>query len=163
MAVNNFSEINWSSVLKTLSAEGLDFVVVGGAALALHGLPRTTLDIDIFIPASKQNFQILFSSLLDNLKLESKQSVFRDNADQPELFVGQWFTFSVKNGNDLVDVFFTDNESFNQLNHQSETITISNQKIRIASLSELRKMKKECGRPIDLADVALIDEIMKKE
>jgi uncharacterized nucleotidyltransferase DUF6036 len=161
MAGKHYSEINWSTVLDTLSTNHLEFVVVGGAALALHGLPRTTLDIDIFIPATNNDFQILFTSLIDNLNLESEQSLFRNNSNTPELFLGQWFTFSSKDGNDLVDVFIAGSEEFNLLKSQSETIRIADNNIQIASLPELKRMKQKCGRPIDLADIVLIDEIME--
>lgn len=160
MAGKNYSAKNWNTVLEKLSSNDLDFVVVGGAALALHGLPRTTIDIDIFIPPTTLSFNILFSSLIDDLKLISQQSVFRKNADQPNLFVGQWFTFSTEDDNDLIDVFIADQNEFDQLKSQSENISFAHNSIKIASLSELKRMKQNCGRPIDLADVALIDEII---
>ena len=135
--------------------------MLGGAALALHGLPRTTLDIDIYIRADKMTFDKLFICLLDNLNLQSEQALFRNNSDQSHLFVGQWFTFSNSDGIDLIDVFIADDDKFESLKASVERICIYDNQIEIASLAALKKMKQECARPIDLADVVLIDEIMQ--
>lgn len=37
--------------LKLLDSKHIPFIIVGGAAIALHGIPRSTLDIDIIVPA----------------------------------------------------------------------------------------------------------------
>lgn len=162
MVENNTSEINWNQILRSLVDHGLDFVVVGGAALALHGLPRTTLDLDIFIPAIPESLQTLFDCLIDHLGLKSDQAVFRKNLNQSSLFVGQWVTFNTKDGLDLIDAFLADQQQFELLKATAEIITVCDRKIKIASLAALKKMKQECGRPIDLADVALINEILDR-
>ena len=40
-------------ILKELAKGKIPFIIVGGAAIALHGIPRSTLDIDIIVPAEK--------------------------------------------------------------------------------------------------------------
>jgi len=37
------------NLFNRFSSEKIPFLIVGGIALALHGIPRSTLDIDIFI------------------------------------------------------------------------------------------------------------------
>jgi len=161
MVEKNNLATGWDRVLEALVLSKIDFIIIGGAALALHGLPRTTLDIDIYIQADKDTFDELFTTLIDDLKLHSEQALFRKNSDQPHLFIGQWFTFSNSENIDLIDVFIADKEQFESLKSNSEIISIYNSTIRIASLLELKKMKQKCARPIDLADVALIDEIIQ--
>ena len=161
MAEKNKLKAEWSSVLKGLISADIDFIVIGGAALALHGLPRTTLDIDIYIRADKNTFDKLFICLLDKLNLQSEQALFRNNSDQSHLFIGQWFTFSNSDGIDLIDVFIADDDEFESLKTSVEKISIYDHQVKIASLEALKKMKQECARPIDLADVVLIDEIMQ--
>jgi len=157
------SAAGWDRVLKELIFSDIDFIVIGGAALALHGLPRTTLDIDIYIQADKSSFDRLFISLLDNLGLQSEQAVFRNNSGQSNLFIGQWFTFSNHDGIDVIDVFIADKKQFHSLKATSDIILMYGGEIQIASLLDLKKMKQECARPIDLADITLIDEIMQLE
>lgn len=39
-------------VLRTFEAAGLEYVLIGAAAMAFHGLVRATEDLDLFIKAS---------------------------------------------------------------------------------------------------------------
>lgn len=42
-------------LLRALLAEAVDFVVVGAHALAAHGVPRATGDLDVLVRPSKEN------------------------------------------------------------------------------------------------------------
>lgn len=42
-------------MLSALSAAGVDFIIVGAHALAAHGVPRATGDIDIWVRPSAEN------------------------------------------------------------------------------------------------------------
>lgn len=46
-----------ATVCRLLNAEGVKYVVVGGFALALHGVVRATKDVDILIEATVDNAQ----------------------------------------------------------------------------------------------------------
>lgn len=46
-----------------LHAEGVDYLIVGGYALAAHGRPRYTGDIDFWINPQAQNIQSLLKAL----------------------------------------------------------------------------------------------------
>jgi len=41
------------------------YVVIGGIASILHGVPRATFDLDILIEATQENSQHLLDALLD--------------------------------------------------------------------------------------------------
>jgi len=49
------SESRLLKVCRLLNAEGVRYVVVGGFALALHGYPRSTKDVDILIEPTLEN------------------------------------------------------------------------------------------------------------
>jgi hypothetical protein len=49
----------------SLTAHAVEFLVVGGYALALHGAPRYTGDIDVLIAPSLQNAEKLLVALAD--------------------------------------------------------------------------------------------------
>lgn len=48
-----------------LNANGVDYLVVGGYALAAHGHPRYTGDIDFWVRPSADNIERLLAALRD--------------------------------------------------------------------------------------------------
>lgn len=48
-----------------LNSHGVDYVIVGGHAVAFHGYPRFTGDIDIFIRPTSGNATLVLSALDD--------------------------------------------------------------------------------------------------
>lgn len=46
---------DWKEFLELLNSHGVEYVIVGAHALALHGLPRYTRDIDVFVRVEESN------------------------------------------------------------------------------------------------------------
>lgn len=151
---------NTLSFLKLLSKERVPHVIVGGAALVLHGIPRSTLDIDIVIPAEKEAMQKLFV-IAQRRGFNSRQAALLEISDRAELLIGQWITFCDADGRDIIDIFFETSKKFRELYRHSKKRRLGSSQLHIASLVDLEKMKKSSGRPIDLADIALIRERRK--
>jgi hypothetical protein len=53
----------FSEMLSSLNAEGVEYLIVGAFALSAHGIPRATGDIDIWVRCSKENAQRLIRAL----------------------------------------------------------------------------------------------------
>ena len=51
--------------IELLNSHGVDFLVVGGHAVAFHGHPRFTGDIDLFVRATPENAQRVMDALQD--------------------------------------------------------------------------------------------------
>ena len=51
--------------IELLNSHGVDFLVVGGHAVAFHGHPRFTGDIDLFVRATPENAQRVMDALRD--------------------------------------------------------------------------------------------------
>ena len=45
----------FGEILKRLNDQGVEFIIIGGVAAALHGSPRTTLDLDVCAPLHQEN------------------------------------------------------------------------------------------------------------
>ena len=146
--------------LETFSMYEVPYVIVGGAALVLHGIPRSTLDMDILIPAEKETIIRVFKAA-KIAGLKSKQAKILSLSDKPNLLVGQWVTFEDRAGRQLIDVFLEEVRKFKKLHRNSIKRRHRKMIFHVASLSALEKMKKASGRPVDLADVALIHEIKR--
>jgi hypothetical protein len=149
----------WHRIINKFNALRLNYVLVGGAALVIHGLPRSTLDIDIYVPAKEDTLKKLFK-IADTLGLESEQKAILAISHSPALFVGQWLCFSYA-GQDILDVFLAEEKEFNRLYARAEQKKDQTTRIRVASLKDIKLMKKESGRPIDLADLKFIEEAKK--
>jgi len=149
----------WHKIIKELSKTKLDYVLVGAAALIVHGLPRSTLDLDIYVPAREESLNKLFK-ISDNLGLQSEQRAILKVRHSPKLFAGQWVCFSHK-GQDVLDVFFASENEFSRLYKNSEQKKDKKIAVRVASLYDIAAMKKSSARPIDISDLDLIREVMK--
>jgi hypothetical protein len=55
---------HFRDLLSALSAEGAEFLIVGAYALAVHGLPRATGDLDIWVRPSPENPQRVWRALI---------------------------------------------------------------------------------------------------
>jgi hypothetical protein len=54
---------DFRDLLLLLADEGVEFVIVGAYALAFHGAPRASGDIDVFVRPSTANAQRVFDAL----------------------------------------------------------------------------------------------------
>src|SRR5947209_6110442 len=54
---------DFKDILSCLRGEGVEFIVVGAYALAAHGLPRATGDIDIWVRNSSDNARKIIGAL----------------------------------------------------------------------------------------------------
>jgi len=54
---------DFKELLELLNAHGVDYLIVGGYALAFHGAPRFTGDLDLFIKTSPENAGNVHSAL----------------------------------------------------------------------------------------------------
>lgn len=143
--------------LKLFTTEEIPFVIVGGAAIALHGIPRSTLDIDIVVPSETETLNRLFSVIGDAGLLKRDKNITAI-IGRPHLLIGQWITLQEKSGIEVIDIFFENEKEFNGLLRRAKKIKGAKFNFYIASLDDLEKMKRKSARPIDLADIALIRE-----
>lgn len=66
---------DWLEMLDALSAAGAEFLIVGAHALAVHGRPRATGDLDIWIRPTAENAErvwralVTFGAPLDELQV----------------------------------------------------------------------------------------------
>lgn len=56
---------DFKELLELFNAHNVEYVIVGAYALAFHGAPRFTGDIDVFVHPSPENAQKILSALAD--------------------------------------------------------------------------------------------------
>ncbi|HDZ01158.1 MAG TPA: hypothetical protein ENH52_06830, partial [Nitrospirae bacterium] len=52
------------AVCRHLNEEGVEYILIGGFAMAYHGMPRMTEDIDILVEPSNKNIEKIKKALL---------------------------------------------------------------------------------------------------
>ncbi|MBN1522484.1 MAG: hypothetical protein JW928_08120 [Candidatus Aureabacteria bacterium] len=149
----------WLRIISGLHDSGIDYVLVGGAALAVHGLPRTTLDIDIFVRAEERTLLKVFE-MAKKLRLKSHQSAVLEICSRPDLYRNQWLCFSYKE-QEILDVFLEEEKAFEKLFKNSVIKKDKNMSLRVAHLKDIKKLKQKTARPVDIADLELIKEAEK--
>ena len=141
---------DFRDMLSALCEEKADFLIVGAYALAAHGHPRATGDIDIWIRASEENAKRVWRALmrfgcpLFDLKL--------DDLKTPDLI----FQIGVEPRRIDIVTSITGVE-FDEAWPDRKEIEIEGLKIAAIGRSHLLKNKKALGRPQDLADVAWLE------
>lgn len=143
-------------VLKNFIKEDIEFYIVGGMALVLYGIPRTTLDIDIIIPSYKE---IIFK-IFEIFEKEGFKSKQRDILLIPDekLIEGQWLTFEDEKGREIFDIFIENKEKFERVKKECEKIKFGEILLPVAPLKIIKEMKRKSKREIDRYDIDLIEK-----
>ena len=142
----------------------LKYAVIGGYALALHGLVRATVDIDFILSLTQKDFE-LAEKVLAQLGLKSRLPVrAQDIIKMRKEYIENrnllaWSFVDYKNPARQVDILIT--KDLKRLKVQ--TISVAGRKINVATLAELLKMKMEAGRPKDLIDIQSIKDRMNEK
>ncbi len=56
---------DYRDLLASFNAQGVEYVIVGGYALAFHGAPRFTADIDLFVRPTAANAERILAALAE--------------------------------------------------------------------------------------------------
>ena len=147
-------------VCKCFEKNKIPYALVGGYAVALHGAPRGTIDVDFIIRFEEETFvatELALQSigLLPRLPVSAKEIFqFRQEYINNRNLIA-WSFHNPKNPMDIVDIIITENlEDYTVIEKK-----ISSAKIKILSKKDLIKMKKKSGRPQDLLDVEALEKI----
>ena len=77
---------DFNALLASFNAHDVEYLVVGGYALAFHGVPRFTGDLDLFVNPKHENAQHLLDALndfgFDSLGLKVQDFVTPDHVVQ---------------------------------------------------------------------------------
>ena len=141
---------------------GVRYAVAGGHAVALHGAPRGTLDVDLVIPETQQDYiraqkALASIGLQSRLPVDAKQ-IFRFRKEyQKNRELTAWSFMNPERPSELVDILLA--ADLNSL--RTEIKRHGKHRIHIIALEDLMEMKKKGGRPQDRADLKALREVQK--
>jgi len=138
---------DFRDVLSAFNAEGVEYLVVGAYALAAHGLPRATGDLDLWISPTPQNATRAWTALnkfgahLRDLKVDDFQS-----ADQ---------VIQIGISPSRIDILTSvDGVDFPPAWSRRVSLSVADVSLPVISRADLIANKRASGRPQDVADVA---------
>lgn len=138
------------SLLKSLNAHEVRYVVIGATAFPVHGYARATLDIDIFIDATPGNATRTLDALMEVGFDVSDVSV--DDLITKKLLIRQYIL--------EVDIHpFVAGIRFDEVWANRVQDRIGETPASFACLKDLIEMKEAAGRPKDLEDLKVLRKL----
>ncbi|HFE67484.1 MAG TPA: hypothetical protein ENJ93_09510 [Chloroflexi bacterium] len=136
-------------VFSSFQKHEVKYVVIGGIASVLYGVPRATFDLDILIEAAPENARRLLDALLE-AGLGTASLVSSQELLDHEITI---FKDRVR-----VDVqTLTPGINFADAWENRETMDYQGQEFYVVSKDDLVASKRAAGRKIDLEDVRLLE------
>jgi len=135
-------------VIDSLERAGVEYAVIGGVALNIHGLVRATEDLDLFVRPSPENIGKLRVAL-------------REVWDDPEIdqitaedLCGEYpaVRYGPPDGGLYLDILTRIGEKASFEDLEVETRDIEGTTVHVASPRTLYWLKRDTVRPIDKAD-----------
>lgn len=143
---------DFAEMLNALSAEGAEVLVVGAYAVAGHGLPRATGDIDLWVRPTRENAARVWKALERFGAPRSRLS--------PTSFTEPDIVYQIGLPPNRIDILTTiDGVAFADAWSDRVTSTVDGVTFQMISKHHLVANKRATGRPQDLADVARLEEL----
>lgn len=136
-------------MLRILSEEGVEFIVVGAYALAYHGFPRATGDMDVWVNPTSENAQRVF------------QAIARFGAPVGEIssndFSVPGTVFQIGVAPRRIDIVTSiDGVDFHTASAGKVSVEIEGLEVPILSIEDLIKNKESTGRDKDVLDAKIL-------
>jgi len=136
-------------VFSSFQRHDVRYVVIGGIAAILYGVPRATFDLDILIEATPDNAQRLLEALLE-AELGTASLITADELLAHEITVFKdWVRIDVQTS--------TPGLCFEDAWRNRETMEYRGQTFYVVSRKDLIASKYAAGRKIDLEDARLLE------
>jgi len=136
-------------VFKSFQQHEVRYVVIGGIAAVLYGVPRATFDLDILIEATPKNAQRLLDDLID----AEMGTATLTNVD--EILANEITIFKDRVRIDVQ--ISTPGLQFETAWERKQNMQYQGQTFYVVSLDDLIRSKRAAGRDLDLEDVRLLE------
>ena len=158
----------YESVFRTFQLEKVSYLIAGGMAVNLYGVPRFTKDLDILIDPSEENLKRL-SRCLRSLGYQPKVPVSLDVFLDP----ANWMKWKREKGMialnfyhpgkpyEEIDLLVNVPLSFSEAKRNSEIIRAGNLRLKLVGIDDLIRLKRQAKREQDLADIEALRKVKK--
>lgn len=159
-----------AELLQSLSDARVEYVLVGGLAVQLHGFMRATFDIDLVLAMDEANLERFIGvanacGLQPNIPVPI--DVLKDSSQ-----IEQWhrekgmLAFPLREpqaGGMVVDILVRPEIQFDKLSLNAIVGELFGRKVMIAAIDDLLEMKRRANRTKDRLDVEALEKIKRGE
>ena len=132
--------------LKSLNANHVEYLLVGGYAVGLHGYPRATIDLDVWVRAERANARRVISAL--------RAFGFETTALNENLFIKSESLVRFGVPPFRIEIMTAiDGVQFDRCHRRAVTFDIEGMPVPVISLADLKINKRAAGRHKDLNDL----------
>ncbi len=155
-------------LFKTLQEEQVDYVVVGGLAVNLHGVERATMDVDLVLAMDEGNLRRFVKAAS---RLELKPSLplsieaFCDKT-QRDIWVRErhLIAFSLRSASPstpTLDILVSPAVPFDRVYRNRIEKDVGGVRFNLASIEDLITLKSETGRKQDASDIKALRTVLR--
>jgi len=136
-------------VFKSFQRHEVRYLVIGGVASVLHGVPRATFDLDILIEASADNAEKILAALVEAGFGTATLTNVQDLVSHEITVFNDRVRIDVQTRTPGID--------FQDAWNRRKTVTYQGQNFFILSKEDLIASKKASARQVDIEDVRLLE------
>ena len=153
-------ELDFQRIFKELSDEEIDYIVVGGLAVNMHGIPRMTYDIDLMILLESENILKIVSKLkgwgyLPRVSVHPEELANKQKRDSwiQEKNMKAFSFYNDKQPVGEIDLIIDSPIPYGELRKRASDLKLGLVKVPVISIDDLIELKLKSGRKQDLSDV----------
>lgn len=155
-------------ILEALHKNKVKYLIVGGLAVNLYGVPRVTQDIDLIISTKKPNIMKIIKVLNDLGYIPRLPVNPKDLTDSGK--VKDWienrnlkaFSYYHKKDNyKVIDILLVHPLHFEESFKNKTVKKVEDVEIYLASISDLIRTKEFSGRMQDASDIKMLKKVRK--
>lgn len=157
----------YEDILRKFQKQKVQYIIIGGIAVNLHGALRSTADLDILLEMSEDNLK-RFSTILKENDYHSKQPIdliqIADKKNREYLVDKKNLkavNFYKESGFEEVDIIIDAPFGFKEARKNIIWVKSGGTRIPLMSIDGLIKMKKKTGRTIDKLDIDALKRIKR--
>jgi hypothetical protein len=148
------------AILEALGRHRVEYLLIGGFAVNVHGYPRLTRDVDILVRPDERNYSRLAKAIAA-LDPDLRPPGERDpkTLDQIGWGFGEFARFHTPHGMlDAHRALEGVRASYDELEHRAVIAEVTNLRVKVLGYDDLIRAKRASGRAQDLADIAALED-----
>ncbi|OIO03439.1 MAG: hypothetical protein AUJ51_04205 [Elusimicrobia bacterium CG1_02_56_21] len=161
--------LDYLGIFSELNKSKISYVVVGGIAVNLHGIPRMTYDVDLLLDLSDKNLAKFLKlarkwgfkprapvGIMELAQKEKREDWIKNKHMKAFCLVNPDWAISE------IDILIDSPVDYGKAAKNAKRIKLKNTPIQLIALDDLIEMKKNTGRKQDEADIRYLRGVLKR-